>query len=85
MSYRVIFVKSIAKRLKKLPSTDLVKVIKKAESLGENPYPSGCKKLRGSESLWRVRMGNYRIIYFVEEEIKVVKVTKVGHRKDIYE
>lgn len=86
MSYQIIFVKSIAKKLKKYPTSDVAKILKKAASLSGNPYPVGCKKLSGlSESLWRIRVGNYRIIYIVQEEIKVVKVTKIGHRKDIYE
>jgi mRNA interferase RelE/StbE len=63
-----------------------VKIIEKAESLSEEPYPVGCKKLSGTiENLWRVRIGNYRIIYLVEEKIKIIKVTKIGHRKDVYD
>lgn len=85
MSYKVTFAKSIVKMLKKFPLADVTKIISKAESLSEEPYPFGCKKLRGSESLWHLRMGNYRIIYFVEEQVKVVKITKIGHRKNIYE
>lgn len=61
------------------------RIILKSESLAENPYPSGVKKLKGSEDIfWRVRVGNYRVIYSVDDEIKIIDIRKVGHRKDIY-
>ena len=86
MIYQVIFVRSISKRLKKIAKIEVVKIIEKAESLSKNPRPVGSKKLSGTtENLWRVRVGNYRIIYLIEEEIKIVKVTKVSHRKNIYD
>lgn len=56
------------------------------EKLSENPRPQGSKKLVGqNENLWRVRVGDYRVIYLIEDKIKVVEVRKAGHRKDIYE
>jgi len=51
--------------------------------LGDNPRPTWSKKLSGREE-YRARQGNYRILYVIEEDIKVVQVTKVGHRKNIY-
>lgn len=85
MKYQIIFTKKAVKEVKQLRKTDIPRIIEKAESLGHNPRPEGSKKLVGSkEDLWRVRVGDYRIIYLIEEEIKIVKVTKIGHRKDIY-
>jgi len=61
-------------------------VSKAIDNLKENPRPVGCKKLKGeTDYLWRVRVGNYRIIYTIEDVIKVIEIRKVGHRKDIYE
>ena len=85
MKYQVIFTKRAAKEVKQLNKTDIPRIIEKAESLGNDPRPEGSKKLAGSkEDLWRVRVGDYRIIYLIEEEVKIVKVTKIGHRKDAY-
>ena len=85
MKYQVIFTKKAAKEVKQLNKTDIPRIIEKAESLGNDPRPEGSKKLVGSkEDLWRVRVGDYRIIYLIEEEVKIIKVTKIAHRKDIY-
>jgi len=84
--YTVVFVKSVSNILRKLPKLEIVKIIDKAESLSLNLHPIGSKKLSGTtENLWRVRVGNYRIIYLIEEKIKVVKITKIGHRRNIYD
>lgn len=63
-----------------------VKKIKEAiDGLAENPRPSGVKKLKGnSEDLYRVRSGDYRVIYTIEDIVKVIDIRKIGHRKDIY-
>jgi len=85
LKYQVIFTKKAAKEVKQLNKTDIPRIIEKAESLGNDPRPEGSKKLVGSkEDLWRVRVGDYRIIYLIEEEVKIIKVTKIAHRKDIY-
>lgn len=56
------------------------------DELAVNPRPVGCKKLKGEkEYLWRVRVGDYRIIYKIEDVVKVIEIRKVGHRKNIYE
>lgn len=55
------------------------------DGLSSNPRPDGSKKLKGSdENMWRIRIGDYRVIYIIEDEIKVINVRKVGNRKDIY-
>jgi len=54
--------------------------------LAENPRPAGCKKLKGThEDLWRIRIGNYRVIYTINDTIQIIDIQKIGHRKDIYE
>ena len=54
------------------------------KSLGQNPHPPRCKKLSGNESLWRVRVGDYRIVYQVEDVRLLVLVLRIGHRREIY-
>ncbi|MBL4657202.1 MAG: type II toxin-antitoxin system RelE/ParE family toxin [Flavobacteriales bacterium] len=83
--YLIKFKKRAAKELRKLPAAVLKRVSKSIDSLSKNPRPKGSKKLKGSdENIWRIRMGDYRILYVIEETIKIVNIRKVGHRKDIY-
>ena len=85
MNYQVIFTRKAAKDIRQLNKPDIARIVEKAESLGDDPHPPGSKKLSGiQKEFWRIRIGQYRIIYCVEEEVKVVNITKVGHRKDVY-
>ena len=82
--YKVTVKKSAAKAISKLPknvSNRLIPVIKK---LGEEPRPAGAKKLQDREDLWRIRAGDYRVVYAIEDTIKIVDVVQVAHRRDIY-
>ena len=83
-SYKVVLSKTAEKDLYKLPSQIISKIIPVLQSLENNPRPVGCKKLKGFTNLWRVRIGNYRIIYAIEDVILLVDVREIGHRKDIY-
>ncbi|MCP9850759.1 type II toxin-antitoxin system RelE/ParE family toxin [Cyanobium sp. Morenito 9A2] len=62
----------------------LARLIEKIKSLATQPRPSGSEKLAGRQSLYRVRQGNYRVIYSVNDEMRIVDVVKVGHRRDVY-
>ena len=81
--YKIEIKKSAAKELGKIPKKDLKKIISKIRSLAINPRPSGCVKLSAQE-LYRVRQGNYRILYTIEDEVLIVYIIKIGHRKDVY-
>ena len=81
--YKIQIKSSAVKELNKLPKKDLKKVVLKIQALSEDPRPSGCEKLSGDEK-YRIRHGNYRIVYAIQDEILVVYVVKIGHRKDIY-
>jgi mRNA interferase RelE/StbE len=83
--YTVVLTQTAEKELQKLPVRIIEKIIKLLKSLEENPRPSGCKKLKGYKNLWRVRIGNYRIIYDIDDIILLVDVREIGHRKDIYD
>lgn len=84
--YRIQFSRSAEKELFALPSAITKRLVKAIDHLEANPRPSGCKKLKGSsEHLWRIRVGDYRIVYSIEDVLLIVDIRKVGHRKDIYE
>ncbi len=74
----------IRKDLAKIPKVDAQKIMGRIKSLEDNPRPAWSKKLSGREE-YRARQGNYRILYVIEDAIKIVQVTKVGHRRNIYE
>ena len=81
--YEILFKESVWKDLKKVPKNDLKRILSRVEKLGDDPRPIGCEKLTGEE-LYRVRQGNYRIVYSIQDNELTVWVIKVGHRKDIY-
>lgn len=81
--YRIEIKKSAVKEIKSLPPKDSSRLLKSIHALSENPRPQGCKKLTHREE-YRIRVGQYRIIYTIEDDVLVVMVVKVGHRKDVY-
>lgn len=85
MSYQ-IFVKPAAQRqIKKLTPAVQKSLIALIESLAAEPRPPGCKKLKGRQNEYRARLGNYRVIYSIEDTALVITIIKVGHRRDIYD
>ena len=76
--------RSAKKELKSLPGTIIERVATKIDSLAEQARPAGCKKLRGADTLWRVRVGDYRIVYAVDDDAAVVEIRVIRHRKDAY-
>lgn len=83
-SYKVeILPRVIHKDLPKLQKKDAQRVMDRIKLLGHDPRPSWSKKLSGREE-YRARQGNFRILYVIEDHIKIVQVTKVGHRRNIY-
>lgn len=83
--YKVVVRKSAAKELSKLPVTVNSRIIEAILNLSDNPRPQGSKKIKGGFENWRIRIGDYRIIYAIDDEILIVDVRKVGHRRDIYD
>jgi mRNA interferase RelE/StbE len=81
--YEILFKESVWKDLKKIPKRELKKILSRVEKLGNDPRPMGCEKLTGEE-LYRIRQGNYRIVYSIQDNELTVWVIKVGHRKDVY-
>jgi len=83
--YQVVLSRSAEKELSALPGRAISKIIPVLKSLEDDPRPPGCKKLKGFTNLWRVRIGNYRAIYSIEDVILLVDIRDIGHRKDIYD
>lgn len=84
MKYSVHLTRTAEKQLKKLPKQFQTKVAAVLLSLQIDPWPYGSKKLSGFESTFRLRVGEYRIIYEVQKKEVIVTVLKIGNRKDIY-
>lgn len=84
-SYAVQFVRSARKELERLPDTILQRVFARIEGLASTPRPPGCKKLRGARDLWRIRIGDYRVVYAIDDGLRVVEIRTIGDRKDIYD
>ncbi|MFQ6115225.1 MAG: type II toxin-antitoxin system RelE/ParE family toxin [bacterium] len=75
---------SAAKELRGLDRQIIPRILKAVESLSSNPFPSGVHKLHGSEHSYRIRIGDYRVIYSVSESHLVIEIIRVRHRKNIY-
>jgi mRNA interferase RelE/StbE len=73
------------KELEGLPNSVLARAVRKMESLGDNPRPAGCKKLKGYEDHWRIRVGDWRIVYIIDDGAKLVSVTRIAHRREVYD
>jgi len=82
--YKILWKKSAVKELKNIDEQILPKLISAVENLSSNPFPSGVKKLSGAEFSYRVRVGDYRIIYSLYKKELIIEIIRVGHRKDVY-
>ena len=82
--YKVSFASRVEKQLDKIPNKNYQNIITQISALSHNPRPDGCKKLTGFENIYRIRIGNYRVIYSIKDEILTVLVVKIGHRRDVY-
>jgi mRNA interferase RelE/StbE len=85
LSYRITVSARAEKDMLRLPLEERAKLANKIDGLVEDPRPRGCKKLKGQqEELWRIRAGNLRILYTIDDEVRIVDVRKVGDRRDVY-
>lgn len=84
LKYSITFAKSARRELEILDSHLTENILKKIEFLTFIPRPRGCKKLEGEENLWRIRLGDYRIVYYINEREKIIDIVRIRHRKDVY-
>ena len=82
--YEVRILKSALKELSKLPTKDALRLTIKIKKLAENPRPKDCVKLVGSKSEYRIRIGNYRVLYLIKDDRLLVSVIRIGDRKNVY-
>jgi mRNA interferase RelE/StbE len=83
MSYRVILSRSTRKQLERISGETEVRVLAKLSELEANPRPPGCKKLKNRDA-WRIRVGDYRVIYEIHDKVLQVIVVTVGPRREVY-
>ena len=81
--YRIFFKVSVEKDLRKIPQEEIKKILQKIDLLTANPRPPGSEKLTGQER-YRIRQGQYRILYSIEDNELTIWVVKISHRKDVY-
>jgi mRNA interferase RelE/StbE len=83
--YAITFARSARKELVSLPAEVVSRIFPKIEAFADDPRPSGCRKLVGQEKLWRIRVGDYRILYSIDDELLIVDIVAVRHRSRAYE
>jgi len=84
-SYGVALTASAEKELHGLPAQLVARIVPRLERLALVPRPHGCKKLKGGEREWRIRVGDYRIVYEIDDAAQAVDVTRIAHRREVYE
>ena len=83
-SYDVELTSSAERELKMLSGQLITRMVPRLEDLASNPRPPGCKKLRGGDNEWRIRVGDYRLVYTIDDAKLLVEVTRIGHRSEVY-
>ncbi|MBW4625689.1 MAG: type II toxin-antitoxin system RelE/ParE family toxin [Brasilonema octagenarum HA4186-MV1] len=84
MSYTIIISKSVQKQIDDLPNDVIERVVEKIQNLAEEPRPDGVVKLKGSDNEYRIRVGDYRVRYEIDDESQLVQLLQCKHRKDVY-
>ncbi|WP_439690812.1 type II toxin-antitoxin system RelE family toxin [Curtobacterium sp. SP.BCp] len=82
--YSVEFTSAAARAIRKLPKNVRTRLLDATEGLRDDPRPSGSRRLSGTEFAWRIRIGDYRVIYEVEDDLLLVTVVRAAHRREVY-
>ncbi len=82
--YEVYLERSAENDLKRLPTSTLDRIVHQIKTLARNPRPSGCRKITGSKNDWRIRIGDYRVLYEIVEKARVLRIMRVRHRREAY-
>jgi len=84
-SYAVELKPSARKELESVPDSVLARVVRRLESLANDPRPAGCKKLKGYKDQWRIRVSDWRVVYLIDDTAILVSVTRIAHRREVYD
>ncbi len=84
MSYELVIERRAEKDLKKLDQTLFAEIVAKIKGLAGKPHPKSSKKIRGSQNDWRLRVGDYRVLYEIDNKTKTIKIMRVKHRREAY-
>ncbi len=82
--FRIEWRKSTKKDLRRIAPVEVRKIVDAVKALAEDPHPHGCTKMQGSDCAYRIRIGDYRVIYEVYEHRVVIEVVRVSHRREVY-
>jgi mRNA interferase RelE/StbE len=82
--YRIVLARSAERELLSLPGSVEARVVVAIDLLAQEPRPSGVKKLKGTSDLWRIRVGDYRIVYRIDDRKREIDISHIRHRKDVY-
>ena len=82
--YTVVFARSAGKELRALDTPIALRILKRIEALPRNPRPAGAVKLEGALDLWRIRVGEWRVVYRISDRERLVDITAVRHRREVY-
>jgi mRNA interferase RelE/StbE len=83
-SYNIEWKQSAAQELRKLPREAVLRILQAVEQLATEPYPHGVRKLVGAQHTYRIRVGDYRVVYNVVSSTLIIQIVRVGHRRDVY-
>ena len=84
MSYQIVYDPPVERELAKLDRNQTIKILEAISKFQENPFPSQCKKLHGRNNQYRIRVGNFRVLYVVDKENFLVRIAYIKNRKDAY-
>lgn len=84
LGYAITFARSAGKELEHLDPALVDRIFRLIESLAQNPHPPRCKKLSGVQNLWRIRVGDYRVVYHIFDAQKLIDIVAVRHRREAY-
>lgn len=85
MKFEIEISESAEKSLAKIPKNDRVKILEKIDALEQDPMPLGSIKLKGyKEALYRIRSGDYRVVYSIKQDVLVILIIEIGHRREVY-
>ena len=82
--YRIVITRSAEKDFNVIPFHIIQRITRQIDALAYEPRPRGSKKLKGEPNLWRIRIADYRVVYYIFEDTVLVKIVSISHRKDVY-